>query len=95
MVGAEEIDFFAGCAPVEAGSPIANPPQHAAPEPRISWTSYSVPHVQIGKAPLHIDGAPFAATLEPLPAPYAPGPFRLHLFTPLPPVPALGAAWSL
>lgn len=92
MVGAEDLDLFAGLPGFEAPSA---PPRAETPAPHIGWTSYSVVSGQIGKAPLRIEGAPFAAALEPMPAPEAPGPYRLHLFTPLPQVSALGAAWSL
>lgn len=98
MVGAEDIDFSgAATAPapeLPARRQIALVTS-APPAPQIGWTSYSAVRCETGKAPLLIADAPFATSLEPLPMPSAPGPFRLHLFTPLPAVSALGAVWSL
>lgn len=97
MVGAEDIDLFAGLPPPEGPPNLAREVAPAEPSiaPQIGWTSFSAARGEIGKAALRIDGAPFAAALEQMPAPDAPGPFRLHLFTPLPTVSELGATWSL
>lgn len=92
MVGAEDVDF-SGAQSSQAHMQMLETCE--TPAPQIGWTSYSAARCEVDKAPLDIEDAPFAAALAPLPTPAAPGPFRLHLFTPLPAVSAPDADWSL
>lgn len=101
MVGAEDIDFLGTTAPVEIAPPHIAAPRRVvaiAPEPtapRLTWTGYSVATHAGGKVSLASETAPYGAVLDRPPLPTAPGPFRLHLFTPLPQPSARDAAWSL
>lgn len=87
MAGAE--DFFGPeAAPIEAPAPARQAP------PTISWSAYAA--ASASGAPQQInDEARFGAAFpRPLP-PQAPGPYRLHLFTPLPAPAGKSAIWSL
>jgi len=87
MAGAE--DFFGPePAPIEAPAPARQAP------PTISWSAYAA--ASASGAPQQInDEARFGAAFpRPLP-PQAPGPYRLHLFTPLPTPAGKSAIWSL
>lgn len=85
MVGAEDIDFLAGAPALDA----------PAPSPRtIHWSAYAAAS-GAGAAQAINDEARFGAVFaQPLP-PAAPGPYRLHLFTPLPLPSEKSAIWSL
>jgi hypothetical protein len=85
MVGAEDIDFLGGAAPLETPPP---------PRRTTQWSAYSAAESQT--TPAHIDEtARFGSAVAP-PQPFAArGPYQLHLFTPLPPHADKGAAWSL
>jgi len=87
MAGTEDIDFLAGTPAIDAAP--------AAPAPRvIGWSAYAVFAAEGAPQPIN-EAARFGAAVQPSAPPAAPGPFRLHLFTPLPPHAEKSAIWSL
>jgi hypothetical protein len=89
MVGAEDIDFLAGAANAETRA------EPKAPTTRtMLWSAYAAAAAH--RAPAAIDEtARFGGALDRPAPPAAPGPYRLRLFTPLPPHANKNAAWSL
>jgi hypothetical protein len=85
MAGAEDIDFM-------AGAPALDAPAKPAPRP-IAWAAYTATK-DAPAAPID-EAARFGAALAAPEPPAAPGPYRLHLFTPLPPHADKTASWSL
>ncbi len=85
MVGAEDFSFAAEAAPISAPAP-------ARQAPPMAWSAYAAASAH--GAPQQInDEARFGAAFpRPLP-PQAPGPYRLHLFTPLPAPASKSAIW--
>lgn len=87
MVGSEEIDFLAGAPAIDAPAP--------KPAPITThWSAYSASSTHGAPAPINEEARFGAAFQRPLP-PAAPGPYRLHLFTPLPPHADKTTPWSL
>ncbi|HRP11440.1 MAG TPA: hypothetical protein PLK37_10430 [Terricaulis sp.] len=87
MVGAEDIDFLAGAPAIDA------PPASAAPR-AISWSAYAA-FAPEGAPQAINDEARFGRAVAQAVPPAAAGPYRLHLFTPLPPHAEKSAIWSL
>lgn len=88
MVGAEDIDFL-------AGAPSIDPPAQTTPPPRAApWSAYAAATAHASAAAIN-ETARFGAAIDRPAAPAAPGPYRLHLFTPLPPHAEKTALWSL
>ena len=85
MAGAEDIDFLAGTPPIDA--PAAAPPA-------VQWSAYAAAAAQGAPARINEEARFGAAFPRPQP-PAAPGPYRLHLFTPLPPPAGKATPWSL
>ena len=85
MAGAEDIDFLAGSAPIDAPAPVLRTTQ---------WSAYAVAAAHGAPARINEEARFGAAFQRPLP-PAAPGPYRLHLFTPLPPHADKSTPWSL
>lgn len=82
MVGAEDIDF-------------PTPAAQATPAPAPSaWSAYAAAAAKGAPPPINNEARFGAAFARPLP-PAAPGPYRLHLFTPLPRPAEKTATWSL
>lgn len=83
VVGSEDIlSAFGGARGATPTSPVA------------AWATHAVLH---GAGPLAAvqEAAPFGAAIERPALPTANGPFRLHLYTPLPPIAPKTAIWSL
>lgn len=87
MVGSEDIDFLASAPALDAPAPKPAPVT-------TQWSAYAVAVAHAAPARINDEARFGAAFQHPLP-PAAPGPYRLHLFTPLPPHADKSAAWSL
>lgn len=87
MVGAEEFDFL-------AAAPQLDGPAQAPAPPRAPWIAYAAATGAARPAAIREEARFGAAVDHPAP-PQAPGPYRLHLFTPLPAPAEKSAAWSL
>lgn len=87
MIGAEEFDFL-------AGAPTMDLPAQAPAPPSAPWSAYAAATAHAAPGAISEDARFGAAIAQPTP-PQAPGPYRLHLFTPLPPHAEKSALWSL
>ncbi len=84
MAGAEEFDFL-------AAAPRRDAPAQA---PSVSWSAYAAATGAARPAAI-LEDARFGGAVEHPAPPQAPGPYRLHLFTPLPAHAEKSALWSL
>lgn len=89
VLGAEDLlAAFGGVQHDDVPAPVA------PPSPAVSWATHAVT-AGPGSVSAVNEAAPFGAVIDSPTPPTAPGPYRLHLFTPLPQPAPKTAIWSL